>query len=128
MKVAVTASGPDLTSRLEPSFSSAAYFVIFDTASHEFRWHPNGPEFVPRAGEEAAAARELVQLNIDVLMTGRINSALAACLEASGVQVCCHRWETVTDAWRSSSDSYKCRNRHFAEESPGRSSSSGRIA
>lgn len=97
MILAVTASGRELDSRVEPCFAAASYFIVYDTLTHLVQCQPVKTDWETSIEVGPCVASELSQLDIDVLLTGRISPQLAACLEAAGVRVCCRQSGLVID-------------------------------
>jgi predicted Fe-Mo cluster-binding NifX family protein len=98
MRIAVTASGPGIDARVEPSLASSTYLVVLDTVSREVRTYPNERELDSLAGHEEQAAVAIARLHVDVLLASEVSSELSICLNAAGVLVVPCHWPIVMDA------------------------------
>ncbi|MBW2146876.1 MAG: NifB/NifX family molybdenum-iron cluster-binding protein [Deltaproteobacteria bacterium] len=87
MKIAVTSSGKDLSSQIDPRFGRAAYFLIVDTETMEFQVVDNtqGMGFSHGAGPQAA--QKIVDHNAKVLLTGNCGPNAFRALQAAGIEV-----------------------------------------
>ncbi len=70
MKVAASASGPDLESAIDPRFGRCQYLTIVDTDSMEFESMPNQAASAA-GGAGMQAAQLVVQKGAKAVLTGR---------------------------------------------------------
>jgi len=97
MKVAVSSSGRNLKSAVDPRFGRCPYFVIIDTETMSF-------EAVANAGVGAAhgagiqAAQLVASRGVGVVLTGNMGPNAFSALAAAGVKVMTGAAGTVRDA------------------------------
>jgi len=87
MKVAVTSQGQDLGSQVDPRFGRAAYFVVVDTETDKFSAHDNTQNVNAVQGAGIQAARAVVDLGVEVVITGNVGPKAFATLKAGNVGV-----------------------------------------
>jgi len=86
MKICITSLGPDLDSPIDPRFGRAQYLLLLDQEG-------NLEEALPNSGIEAmrgagiAAAQQIVNKGIKILITGNIGPNAFGVLAQSGVKV-----------------------------------------
>jgi predicted Fe-Mo cluster-binding NifX family protein len=98
MKLAVTSQGPDLDSRIYVRFDMAKYFVVIDTNSGEFTAHDNSEN---RGGSQDAAhqaAKMVMNMSVDAVVTCTIDSQAIAVLQGGDVDVYVCAIGSVRDA------------------------------
>lgn len=98
MKIAVTAEGQHLTSRVDPRFGRAKWFVVYDTESDEYEAHNNVQVFNLPQGAGIQAAQHIIDKQAGVLLTGHCGPNAYRTLEAGGVQVVINATGTVQEA------------------------------
>ncbi len=88
MKIAISTTGTDLESQLDPRFGRANYFLIVDSSTKEVI------EVIDnRASQDAAhgaginAATAVVQSGAEVVLTGRVGPKAFSVLNAAGIKV-----------------------------------------
>jgi predicted Fe-Mo cluster-binding NifX family protein len=86
MKVAVSASSPDLDSPVDPRFGRCPYYLIVDPESMEFEAVEN-PHVGAPGGAGIQAAQLVVQKNVEAVLTGRCGPNAFQTLKAAGVKV-----------------------------------------
>ena len=86
MKVAVTSTGPDLDSQVDPRFGRCAYFVIVDTDTMEFEAVPN-PNVNAPSGAGIQSAQLVAEKGAEVVITGAVGPNAMMALQQAGVQV-----------------------------------------
>ena len=86
MRIAVSATGPDLRSRVDPTFGRCAYFVVVDLGR-------DGVETVSNTGmslDSGAGARSvqvLIDAKVTTVLTGRCGLQAMRALDAAGIDV-----------------------------------------
>ncbi|MCD6185343.1 MAG: NifB/NifX family molybdenum-iron cluster-binding protein [Deltaproteobacteria bacterium] len=70
MKIAVTSTGKDLTSDVDPRFGRAAYFIIVDPATLEFEVVENTQNLNLPQGAGIQAGKTILNSKAEVLITG----------------------------------------------------------
>ena len=98
MKVAVSASGKELTSQLDPRFGRCAHFVILDTTdmSHEIIANDSA---TLSGGAGIQSAQLLVSKGVKAVITGNCGPNAAAALLASGIELYTGQEGPVRDAF-----------------------------
>ncbi len=97
MKVAVSSSGRDLSSPVEPRFGRCQYFVIVDTDSMAHEAVPNtGVGSAHGAGIEAA--RLVASMGVKAVLTGNVGPNAYRALSASSVEIVTGVSSTVEQA------------------------------
>ncbi len=98
MKVAVTGQGPDLNSPVDPLFGRAKYFAVVDTDSGEFSLHDNASNVRAAHGAGTRAARIVVDLAVDAVITGNVGHKAFGILQANNIGVFAKDSGTVQEA------------------------------
>lgn len=87
MKVAISASGPDLEARVDPRFGRAPFFIIVDTETGEFEAVPNRTNLMAPQGAGIQAAALMARYKPAAVLTGHCGPKAFYTLEAAGIQV-----------------------------------------
>jgi len=98
MKVAVTAQGQEPNSPVDPRFGRARFFVVADTETGEFSVADNTQNLNAAQGAGIQAGRNVVELGVEVVITGHVGPKAFATLQAGGVKVYTGATGTVADA------------------------------
>ena len=98
MKIAITSQGGELTSRVDPRFGRAGYFIVVDTETGEFTPADNSQNLNAAQGAGIQAGRNVVQLGVEAVITGHVGPKAFAALQAGGVKVYTGASGTVADA------------------------------
>ncbi len=98
MKIAVTTSGQDLSSQVDPRFGRAPYFLIVDTETMEFQVVDNTQTMGFSHGAGPQAAQAIVDQNAKVLLTGSCGPNAFRALQAAGIEVIVNVTGTVKEA------------------------------
>ena len=86
MKIAVSSSGKDLNSQVDPRFGRSAYFVIVDTNDMSFEAFDN--ESIALGGGAGIQASQFVaSKGIKAVITGNVGPNAVRTLSAAGVEV-----------------------------------------
>jgi predicted Fe-Mo cluster-binding NifX family protein len=86
MKIAVTASKPELNSPVDPRFGRSPYFVFLDPATMEFEATEN-PNLSSPSGAGIQAAQFVANKGVQALITSSCGPNAFQTLEAGGVEV-----------------------------------------
>jgi len=86
MKIAITSSGLNLDSAIDPKFGRCAYLVLFDTDSNTFTATAN-PFQDARGGAGTQTAQWVLNQNATVLLTGHCGPKAAAVLNTENIRV-----------------------------------------
>lgn len=87
MKVAVTSQGTDMESQVDPRFGRAKFFIVIDTATGDLAAHDNTQNLNALQGAGIQAARNIVELGVNALITGNVGPKAFATLQAGGVNI-----------------------------------------
>jgi predicted Fe-Mo cluster-binding NifX family protein len=85
-KICVTARGPDLEAEIDPSFGRAAYFLVVDPNTMEFRSFEN-PNAQAVHGAGIQSAQFVAGQGVAAVLTGEVGPNARQVLEAAGVRV-----------------------------------------
>lgn len=86
MKIAFTSTGKEMTSTLDPRFGRCAYFVFYDTDTGDTQAVPNDGVSAS-GGAGIAAAQQVINNNVDAVVTGAVGPNAFNGLKASGIAV-----------------------------------------
>ncbi len=112
MKIAVTSTGKDLDSPVDPRFGRAAYIVIVDSSSLEFEVLDNSVNVNAFKGAGIQAAVAVSEKGAEVLMTGFCGPNAFKTLQAAGVKVV----NNVSGTVRSAIAAFNEKKVSFADE------------
>jgi len=87
MKVAITSQGPDMNSAVDPRFGRAKCFIVVDTETGDLAAHDNSQNLNAVQGAGIQAARNVIDLGVQAVITGNIGPRAFAALQGSGVKV-----------------------------------------
>ncbi|MGD8456160.1 MAG: NifB/NifX family molybdenum-iron cluster-binding protein [Anaerolineales bacterium] len=97
MKIAITSSGKENTSPLNPRFGRCEYFIIIDTDTKEWK-AVNNPAIGARGGAGTQAAQFIANQGAKAVISGRFGPNAFTTLEAAGLQAFVSVQETVDAA------------------------------
>jgi predicted Fe-Mo cluster-binding NifX family protein len=87
MKVAVSATGGQPESAVDPRFGRARYFIFFDTDTGAHHAHDNSAASNAASGAGIASAQVVIDAGAEVVLTGRCGPKAARTLDQGGVRV-----------------------------------------
>jgi len=87
MKIAISASGPDLQAQVEPRFGRAPYFLMVDTETTGFEAVPNQPNMQAAQGAGIQAATLVARHRPAAVLTGHCGPKAFQTLQAAGIPV-----------------------------------------
>ncbi len=87
MRVAVTSTGPDTASQVDPRFGRADWFVVVDTSSGQIKAIDNSAGADARSGAGVQAAQAVVGEGVEYVLTGHCGPNAFRTLDAAGVKV-----------------------------------------
>lgn len=87
MKIAVTSTGTELTSEMDPRFGRAAYFLIVDTETLDFEPVENSQNINLPQGAGIQAGKTVADKKVDTLITGNCGPKAFRTLQAAGIKV-----------------------------------------
>jgi predicted Fe-Mo cluster-binding NifX family protein len=97
MKIAVSTSGTDLSSPVDPRFGRCAYYIVIDTDTMAFEAVPNSAVGSAH-GAGIQAAQRVASMGVSAVLTGNVGPNAYGALSASSVQVISGVNGTVGDA------------------------------
>lgn len=97
MKIAVSATAPNLDALVDPRFGRAPYFIIVDPDSMQFETMENSSASAP-GGTGISVAQAIVGKGLQVVLTGSCGPNAYEVLSAAGVQIITGVSGTVRDA------------------------------
>jgi predicted Fe-Mo cluster-binding NifX family protein len=86
MKIAISSTGKDLNSQIDPRFGRCQYFVFVDPETMEFEALEN-EGLMASGGAGVQAAQSVVQKGANAVITGNLGPNAASALSASGIKV-----------------------------------------
>ena len=86
MKIALSATGPDLNSAVDPRFGRAQYFIIVDPESLEFEAVQN-PNISAMGGAGIQSAQLVGNKGIEAVITGQVGPNAHMTLNTIGVKI-----------------------------------------
>ena len=86
MKIAVTASGPDLDSQVESRFGRCQYFIIVDTDTLEYEAIRN-PNVQAGGGAGIQSAQMMVENDVEVVLTGNCGPNAFRVFSQAGIKI-----------------------------------------
>ncbi len=87
MKVAVTSSGQNLESNLDPRFGRAPYFLIVDTDTLDFEVKPNEQNMDLPQGAGIQAGKTVANFGVQAVITGNCGPKAYNVLHAAGIGI-----------------------------------------
>jgi predicted Fe-Mo cluster-binding NifX family protein len=104
MKIAVSSTGKDLSSDIDPRFGRAAYFLVVDPDTLDFDVVENNQNLNLPQGAGIQAATAIGNQKVGVLLTGNCGPKAFKVLEVSNIQVFIGMKGRVIDAVQSFKD------------------------
>jgi len=86
MKIAISSSGKDLDSQIDPRFGRCQYFIFVDPETMEFEASEN-EGLMASGGAGVQAAQMVAKKGANTLITGNLGPNAASALSASGIKV-----------------------------------------
>lgn len=99
MKIAITASNPDLSSPVDPRLGRCPYFIFIDPETMEFEAAEN-PNVASASGAGIQTAQFIANKEVKVVLTGSCGPNAFQTLQAAGVEVIVGVTGTVEEAAR----------------------------
>lgn len=96
MKIAISATGKDLDSQIDPRFGRCQYFIFIDPETMEFEVLEN-KGLMASGGAGVQAAQSVVQKGVSAVITGNLGPNAASALSASGIKVYLVSGGTIRD-------------------------------
>ena len=87
MKIAVSATGKEMSSDMDPRFGRAKYFIVVDTDTGESVAHDNAQNLNAAQGAGIQAAETVARLGAEVVITGNVGPKAFRALSAAGIRI-----------------------------------------
>ncbi|CAN2050279.1 Dinitrogenase iron-molybdenum cofactor biosynthesis protein [Candidatus Magnetomoraceae bacterium gMMP-1] len=87
MKIAVSSTGKELTSEIDPRFGRAAYFLIVDSETMEYEIVENKQNINLPQGAGIQAGKTIVNNNAEVLLTGNCGPKAFNVIQSAGIKL-----------------------------------------
>ncbi len=98
MKVVVTSQGQELSSEIDPRFGRAKWLFLMDTQTGLSEAHDNAVNLNIVQGAGIQTGQNLVNLGVEVVITGNIGPNAFKTLNAANVKVFLSKANTVQEA------------------------------
>ena len=98
MKIAVSSTGKDLTSKVDPRFGRAAFFVIVNAESMDCKAVENRQHLHQPQGAGIQAAQTVAAQKVDAVITGNCGPKAFRVLQAAGIQIVTGAQGRIDDA------------------------------
>ncbi|MGD9092169.1 MAG: NifB/NifX family molybdenum-iron cluster-binding protein [Anaerolineales bacterium] len=86
MKLAITATKPDIESPLDPRFGRCAYFIVIDAGTKAWQALPNQASDA-RGGAATQAAHFITKHGVQAVVSGRFGPKADTALRAANIQI-----------------------------------------
>ena len=98
MKAAITSTGEDLQSGVDPRFGRARWFVVVDTESDASEALDNEQNLNAMQGAGVQAAQNVSEAGVEAVITGNVGPKAFSVLGAAGIKIYTGATGTVADA------------------------------
>ena len=98
MKIAITSTGRDLASKMDPRFGRAAYFIVVDLDTMQFEAIDNQQVLNLAQGAGIQSSKNVVDQEVQVLITGHCGPKAFQVLKSAGVSIFLGAHGSVADA------------------------------
>jgi len=98
MRIAVTSTGKDMDSNMDPRFGRAAYFIIVNSETMEYEAVENSQSLNLPQGAGIQAGKIVIENNVDVLITGNCGPKAFQVLQSASVKIFTGAEGSVADA------------------------------
>ncbi len=100
MKIAVTSTGREPSSAMDPRFGRTRWFMVADLETAQWEAHANEQNMQAAQGAGIQAAQCLVNLGVEAVITGHVGPKAFRVLKAAGIRIYLGSAETVEEALR----------------------------
>lgn len=97
MRICISSTGSEKISLVDIRFGRCSYFAIYDTETNEFKVIQNEAT-VSSQGAGIAAAQQVIDEKIDVVITGNLGPNAMKLLNTSGIEGYSVKGRTVEEA------------------------------
>lgn len=85
MKVVISSQGKTLESNVDSRFGRSPYFIVVDTETGDYSCHDNKPNLNATQGAGIQAARNVIELGAEAVITGNLGPKAFATLQAGRI-------------------------------------------
>ena len=100
MKIAVSVTGKETTSQVDPRFGRARYFLVVDTETGQVDAHDNTQNLNAAQGAGIQAGQTVCGLEVEAVISGNFGPKAFQVLNAAGIHAFRTVAETVEEAIR----------------------------
>ena len=86
MKIAITSSGPELQSEVDPRFGRSLYFIIYDNETDQFEAIENS-NIRGMGGVGVQSSQMMADKGVEIVITGNCGPNAFRTLNAAGIQL-----------------------------------------
>jgi predicted Fe-Mo cluster-binding NifX family protein len=98
VKIAITATGKDLSSNVDPRFGRAKYFIVVDTDTNTSAAHDNAQNLNAAQGAGIQAGETVARLGAQTVITGNVGPKAFRILNVAGIKAYLAGEGTVEEA------------------------------
>ena len=98
MKIAITAQGKELSSKIDLRFGRAKFLLVVDTETDNFQVHDNELNLNAVQGAGIQTGQNIANLGAKAVITGNVGPNAFKTLNAAGVKIFLAEKQTVADA------------------------------
>ncbi len=98
MKIAITSTGADLNSDVDPRFGRAAYFIIYDTETNEYEAIDNSQTASAGSGAGIQSGQLMIDKAVQWVITGSVGPNAFQVLSSAGIKIASGASGTVAEA------------------------------
>lgn len=98
MRIAVSSTGIDTESAVDPRFGRAQYFIIYDTEDDDYIAISNMQNMQASQGAGVQASEAVVKADVDMVISGNIGPKAYAVLSGANIKVALWSGGSVSEA------------------------------
>jgi len=87
MKIAITSTGQDADSVVDPRFGRAKYFIVIDTETDDIQVVENSQNLNAPQGAGIQSAQKVAEQEVETVITGNVGPKAYRTLMAAGIKV-----------------------------------------
>ena len=99
MRIAITAMGKDVSSKVDMRFGRAAYFMVYSEDNGTWQSADNHQNLNAVQGAGIQAAQNVAKLGADILITGNVGPKAFKVLQANNMKIYTTGESTVEEAY-----------------------------
>ena len=112
MKIAISSTGKDLNSTVDPRFGRARFYIVINTETDAFSAHDNTQNLNALQGAGIQSAKNISDLGVQAVISGNMGPKAFSTLHAAGIDIFTGASGTVQDAL----DAFKDGSLHKSEK------------